>query len=185
MRYLGVDPSLNGTGLCSVTDDGAVVHLATVDPGELRGEARLDVVERAVKSFLDQGAALVAIEGYAYHAVGDQVFQLGEVGGIVRLLAFRSGTPYIVIAPMLLKKFATGSPSAEKAHMIKAAEALGACPGDDDNQADAFFLARVALVSARPTAAKARRELEVVHRLRNPPPKKKQRRARRLIPNAL
>lgn len=184
MRYLGVDPSLNGTGLCSITDDGSVVHLATVDPGEARSEARLDIVERAVKSFLDQGGAVVAIEAYAYHAVGDQVFQLGEVGGVVRLLAFRSGIPYFVVNPMLLKKFATGSSSAEKDDMIAAAKALGARPGDD-NQADAFFLARVALVSARPTATKFRRELEVVHRLRNPPPKKNPRRVRRLVPNAL
>lgn len=184
MRYLGVDPSLNGTGLCAVSDDGGVIHLETIRPGDLRGAARLDLIERVVKAFLEESATFVALEEYAYHAVGDQVFQLGEVGGIVRLLAFRSGSPYEIVNPMLLKKFATGSSSAEKAHMIEAATALGARPADD-NQADAFFLARIALVMARPAAAKFRHEMDVVHRLRNPPPKKKQRRPRRLVPNAL
>jgi Holliday junction resolvasome RuvABC endonuclease subunit len=125
-----------------------------------------------------------ALEGYSYNSVG-HVFELGEVGGVIKVLLIEHMLPYVVVPPVLVKKFATGSVHANKDAMLAAAVQRGHDFGDNDDQADAFFLARIALAYAK-NAAEHRCEMEVLHTLRNPPKDKKpKRRVRRLIKNAV
>jgi len=176
--YLGIDTSLEGTGLCLITVAGAVIRQETISTG-LRGMERLSEIKKRADLFIPDDVVFVAFEGYAYHAVGS-VFELGEVGGVVRLLVHERRMTYVDVPPINLKKFATGSTSAEKEHMIEAARAAGARP-EDDNQADAYFLARIALACRVRNAVPLRRsQMEVVHRLLNPPAKKTKRRPKRL-----
>lgn len=182
--YLGIDASLTGTGLCLTTSIGTVVRLTTIDTDGLRGASRLKEIKRVADLFIPDDTVFAAIEGYAYHEVG-RVFELGEVGGVLRLLVHERNIPYVEVPPASLKKFATGSSGASKAHMIDAAKEAGAIPVDD-NQADAFFLARVAAAAhADGRGLKHRREVEVVHNLLHPKPKRSRKRPRRLVPNAL
>ncbi len=103
----------------------------------------------------------------------------------MRLLVHERQITHVDVPPASLKKFATGFANAEKVDMIDAARAAGARP-QDDNQADAYFLARVALACARRDAVPLRRsQMEVVHRLLNPPAKKPRRHVRRLVKNAV
>jgi Holliday junction resolvasome RuvABC endonuclease subunit len=188
--YLGIDASLEGTGLGLVSDDGIVI-LRTLNPQGLRGMARLAFIKAETIAFLPQASLLgkgpiagAAVEGYAYNAV-NQAFSLGEVGGILRLVLYEHGIRHVDVPPASLKKYATGSSEADKDAMIAAAIAAGASPGDD-NQADAYFLARVALalgeghVLGRP---RERAKLEVIRSLTNPIPRKTRRRPRRLVEN--
>jgi len=184
MAYLGIDQSLNGTGLCLISDDGKVLRLETVDPGGLRGVERLAFVKARAQALLGLDVRFVANEGYSYDSVG-RVFELGEMGGVLKLLVHEHGIGLTTVAPSALKKFATGKPSADKAAMLKAAREAGVQP-DDDNQADAFFLAEVArqfhLGDSIPTS---RARLEVVHTLHQPKTKKPVRKLRRLVTNAM
>ncbi len=182
--YLGIDASLTGTGLCLTTSVGDVVRLATIGTGELRAAPRLAEIKRVADLFIPADTIFAAIEGYAYHEVG-RVFELGEVGGVLRLLVHERNIPYVEVPPASLKKFATGASGASKEHMIAAAKEAGARPADD-NQADAFFLARVASAfHAEGRGLKHRREMEVVRNLLHPKTKKTRRRPRRLVQNAL
>lgn len=182
MSYLGIDASLEGTGLCLLCEDGSVKDMRTVRPGGLRGMARLALIKAAACELLRpmnqvRGAA---IEGYAFGAV-NQAFSLGEIGGILRLLMHEHEVPYVDVPPISLKKFATGSTHADKDDMIAAAKALGAQP-EDDNQADAYHLAWLARAMAlRPRLTRV--QLEVVHQLTSPTSKKARRRPRRLVSN--
>lgn len=149
--------------------------------------ARLALIKRETLAFLPQASLLgkgpiagAAVEGYAYNAV-NQAFSLGEVGGMLRLVLHEHGTPYIDVPPASLKKYATGSSEADKPAMIAAAIAAGAAPCDD-NQADAYFLACVALALAL-GCPRERAKLEVIRSLTNPVPKKARRRPRRLVEN--
>lgn len=186
--YLGIDASLEGTGLCLVTVAGFAIRLQTISPDKLRGAARLLEIKRNAELFIPADVEFAAIEGYAYDAVG-RVFELGEVGGVLRLLVHERNIPYVDVPPASLKKFATGRAGAKKAHMIEAAEQAGARPVDD-NQADAFHLARVALACCRRGAPieqfqLRRSQMEVVHQILHPTPKKPRRRARRIVKNAV
>lgn len=170
--FLGIDQSLSATGLCRIL--GEVVEAsATVTPGSLIDGQRLVFIKRAVAGMLS-GVTAVAIEGYSYDSVG-RVFELGEVGGVLKTLLVESNIPYLAVPPVLVKKFATGRAFATKDMMLRAAAEQGSI-FSDDNQADAFFLAHVARVWHTGEAV-TRRQLEVLRALR--PGEKKSKRARR------
>lgn len=183
--YLGIDASLEGTGLCLVSVAGFVLRSKTVLPAGLRDMARLALIKTDTIAFLgDIDVAYAAVEGYAFGAV-NQAFSLGEVGGVLRLLLHEQGIPRVDVPPVNLKKWATGRTEADKDEMVAAAIADGARPGDH-NQADAYFLARIALALsdnspvARP---RERSKLEVIHSLTSPSRKKTRPRPRRLVKN--
>lgn len=181
VSFLGIDQSLNATGICRLGDAGSVEALATVNPGDVKDGARLLLVKRAIAS-IASGVEFAALEGYSYDSVG-RVFELGEIGGVVKVLLIESNIPYVVVPPVMLKKFATGNASASKEAMVDAAKVRG-CVTTDDNQADAFFLAHIALAYTKDTA-RYRCEMEVLHALKNPTPKKTRRRVRRLVKAAI
>lgn len=181
MSFLGIDQSLNATGVCRVNAEGSVVAVATVDPKGARDGDRLLLVKHAVASMATE-IRFAALEGYSYDSVG-RVFELGEIGGVIKVLLHESNIEYVVVPPAMLKKFATGNASASKEDMLDAATQCG-CKAVDDNQADAFFLARIACAYVRGGATR-RCEMEVLHALRNPNPKKSRRRARRLVKAAI
>jgi crossover junction endodeoxyribonuclease RuvC len=182
MLYLGVDPSLNGTGLCLLSDN-EVNHISTVHVGKLRGVERLNRVSQEVSNLLNLKPKFVAIESYSYNSVG-RIAQLGEVGGIIRLRFFEHGVAFVEVAPALLKKFATGRACVDKAAIIKFAEQNGVNVADD-NQADAFVLAMIARYMHTGLIPPTRPQYEVVHRLQNPKVKTVKSRSRKRIRNFL
>lgn len=181
--YLGIDQSLNATGLCCVDEQGVAHVKQTVDPSKLRGVYRLAYVKAAVKPWLDARTKFVAFEGYSYNSVG-RVFELGEVGGVLRLLVHEHNLSYVDVPPASLKKYATGNASAEKEDMIAAARRQGFDPSDD-NQADAYFLSQIARHLHLGSMPPLRHQLEVLHSFRSPKPKKPARRIRRVVRNSI
>ncbi len=155
--------------------------MATVDPDGVRDGERLVLVKQAVAA-MSADVEFAALEGYSYDSVG-RVFELGEIGGVIKVLLLERGIKYVVVPPVILKKFATGTATASKEAMLSACTERGARPADD-NQADAFFLAHVARACVRDVAT-SRREMDVVRYLKNPTPKKPRRRVRRLVKAAL
>jgi crossover junction endodeoxyribonuclease RuvC len=149
MVFLGIDQSLTGTGLCVLSDDGSMVATALVSTNDLRDGERLVFIKTAVAALLP-GVEFATLEGYSYDSVG-RVFELGEIGGVIKVLLLEHRVPYVVVAPVLVKKFATGSAHANKDKMLEAAVRCGHDFGDNDDQADAFFLARIALAYAKNT----------------------------------
>jgi Holliday junction resolvasome RuvABC endonuclease subunit len=185
MPFLGIDQSLNGTGLCLLAPTGAAIALSTVDPGNLDGGRRLAVIRDALVAAcksIDWKLDFAALEGYSMGSV-NRPFDLGEVGGIIRLTLTDHGIPYVVVPPVIVKMFATGTTGATKEAMEDAAEALGATPGND-NEADAFFLARLAR-AYHSKVDMTRREMDAVHTLKNPKARAPRRKPRKLVANAI
>lgn len=182
MGYLGIDQSLSATGLCLLASDGTFMTAMTVDTDKARDATRLLLIKRALTTILPE-VVFATLEGYAYGAVG-HVFELGEVGGVTKVTLLEAGIEFRTVAPVQLKKFATGYGSASKDDMLDAARKSGHDFGFDDNQADAFFLARIAYMYSIP-AGGTRCEREVLHALKNPVKKKAPQRVRRLVKNAV
>lgn len=183
MAFLGVDQSLRGTGVCLIASDGALIELRTLKP-KVQGDARLLWIKEQISPLL-AGVIFAAHEAYSYDST-NRAFALGEVGGTVKVLLLEHSVNYASIPPALVKMFATGVAHADKSLMVEAAAAMGAKPGDD-NQADAFHLARFARALSLGDAKK-RQEMEAVHRFRvsvSGKPDKPVRRARRLVKSAI
>jgi Holliday junction resolvasome RuvABC endonuclease subunit len=116
--YLGIDPSLVSTGVCMIYRGGCDAF--TLRPHKsLKGEARLawfaDEFSLLLRKHTFRNAA---IEGYSFGSKGAS-FNIGEHGGVLRLALFRQGASWAVVPPQTLKKFATGSGTADKEAVSK------------------------------------------------------------------
>ena len=120
----------------------------------LRGPAYLNLARVTFDNSIFAGATtegfvfgkadLVVMEGYSFGSKGRAVFQIGELGGVLRMTAYRMGVPVVEIAPGNLKKFATGNGKAGKDQMLAAAIRKLAYDGFSNDEADAMWLLSMA-----------------------------------------
>lgn len=169
MRIIGIDASLTGTGV-AVLEDGSL-RTETIESKKKGSERLIDIRSRVCRISL--GADLVAIEGYAF-AKPNQAHQIGELGGVLRVMLTELGIKWIEVAPSQVKKFATGKGNAKKEEIAVAIYKRWGREFPTNDEADAFVLAVIGQAMAdcyfdNLTAF----QREVIEELRNPKAKKK------------
>lgn len=164
-HVVGLDPSLSSFGVAIITRDGLSTARIQTAPRSFEGQnktkldSRITRLEYIVRNVLDYVVParpkLIAIEGYSYAAKNSRsIISLAELGGALRreLVAIY---PVVEISPAVLKKFATGRGNADKAAVRVAIFKRWKFEAPDDDQADAFVLAKIAQAAIdRPTAGK-------------------------------
>lgn len=163
--FLGIDQSLRSTGI-AVLRSGTTrpEYLATIEPGKLRGAERLASIYGEIEDVLkNYGIRRAALEGYSMESV-NRSFDLGELGGIVRLCLIRNNVNFIVVPPLSLKLFVTGKGQASKTQVQTATMKRWGQAINQDDECDAYGLAHVARVYETGDSA-IRCELEVVSKL--------------------
>jgi crossover junction endodeoxyribonuclease RuvC len=137
--YIGIDQSLTCTSICVYKNQK--LSITRIKP-DIKGPKRLRFIFDEVVAILaaNNNDSYVAIEGYAFNAKG-MYFNLGEVGGVIRLACEQGGFPLVQVPPTTLKKFITGSGKATKNIIIKELYKNYELDIDDDNDADAASLA--------------------------------------------
>lgn len=132
---------------------------------KLRGTERLvDLRAKVMAVLLEAKPDLVGIEGYSFDSVG-RWFDLGEIGGVLKVELMVQGIPTAVVPPCSLKKFMTNNGQASKERMIAAVQEHLNVITDNDDLADAASIAHFAYVMA--TGQSERRcELEAIRKLR-------------------
>jgi crossover junction endodeoxyribonuclease RuvC len=145
MSVVGLDLSLTSTG---VADGNGTRRFCPKSRG----------IER-LHDFYTWAAAvradLVMMEGYSYGSRG-KVFDIGEMGGVVKLALSMRGVPFIIVPPSTLKKYATGKGNAGKDEVLSAAIRAGFA-GSNNDEADAWWLRHMGLVRVGSIAASAAR----------------------------
>ena len=150
---IGIDASLRRTGFAKWDTEEGFSYRAVSPPKTLVAGRRLAWFYHYFEDLLctySQPIAGAAIEGYSYGSHG-RLAQLGELGGVFRVLLAQHCGAYVVVAPSQLKKFMTGkgggARNVTKQNMILAANRLltedPLAPHQDD-EADAIGLAHVA-----------------------------------------
>jgi crossover junction endodeoxyribonuclease RuvC len=145
---IGIDPSLVGTAVCTLDfDTDEILDLLTFTvPKDMRGIQRLNWLTKKLTSTLKKNKPKeIFIESYSYMSKGRSIFDLGELGGVFRLILARQWGGYYNVAPKSLKKFITGNGNAKKQILLeqtfrkygKGSEILR-----NDNEVDAFGLAK-------------------------------------------
>jgi len=158
--FVGIDQSLNSTGYCIRYPTGSPYEdtKGLIKPGKRRGGSRLEYIYSCLEKILtplESSSIVVCMEGYAYNAKG-KVFELGECGGIIKLLLRHLGIKAVFsVPPTDLKKFVTGKASASKEQMMSATGER------QDDIADATGLAWIAQEIAQRNT-KERKKLEVI-----------------------
>ncbi|MFI6160371.1 hypothetical protein ACIA59_10525 [Micromonospora haikouensis] len=132
-RVIGLDLSITATGIAWC--DGTTYTVATKKEGDARLIAITDEVCRAIAG---RSIDLVVIEDLPTHAKAAGI--TGMVHGAVRAYLLRLKTPYALITPASLKKYATGRGNAGKPEMAVALYKRAGRELPDDNQVDAWWL---------------------------------------------
>jgi Holliday junction resolvasome RuvABC endonuclease subunit len=130
-RVVGLDLSMTATGVCDA--DGRCTTIKPTQPGDERL-----VYIAALTAVAGRGADLVVIEDLPTHAHSAGI--TGMVHGAARLVLLNQKTPYVLLPPASLKKFATGRGNAGKPEMAVALYKRLALELADDNQVDAAWL---------------------------------------------
>lgn len=91
---------------------------------------------------------LAFIEGYAFGAKHSRE-AMGELGGIVRLMAYELGWTAVIVPPTVLKAFVTGKGTAPKELMMLEAFKQWGYSSTDNNDCDAYALMKLGITYAR------------------------------------
>jgi Holliday junction resolvasome RuvABC endonuclease subunit len=165
--YLGLDQSLRSSGVAVVSGKGEVIYLGLIPTGALRGVQRLAAIRNALRDVLgaEPDIKYAALEGYSIESV-NRPFDLGELGGVVRLALHDAGVPFLVVPPKSLKLFVASDGAADKEKMRKAVLKKWGQDIEQDDECDAFGLAQLAR-SFHLNTGTTRAELEVLKKLRD------------------
>jgi len=140
---VGLDMSLGAFGVCAVNTkkDMQMNQLIKV---KTRGAERLANIRSQLKITLEQNNIKFAvIESYAYGKSVGRFFEIGELGGVIKHLLFIRNIPYILISPMTLKKWITGSVKGDKSAILLQIYKKYKVELNDNNLGDAFVLAQI------------------------------------------
>lgn len=162
---LTLDLSLTGSGWCLDGEYGVI-------RSRQRGWDRIAEITQEVfrRTF---AIDLCVLEGYSYGSKGQSVYQLAELGGIVRFWLYQHAITTVEITPATLKKYSTGVGNADKARMLDAAiRRFHLREGTtDDNEVDAYLLWAMAREAyGGPIAKVPADRAALVHRLEWPRP---------------
>jgi Holliday junction resolvasome RuvABC endonuclease subunit len=135
---LAIDPSLNGTAYAYRDTQGKLVT-GRIEPRRT-GIARLHYVKQQIAAVVEEVRPThVVYEGNAMQGKG-RVFDIGELGGVLKLHLWQAGITILLVSPSSLKMFITGKGNADKDVMMAAAAVLAGRPFRNDDEADAFGL---------------------------------------------
>lgn len=147
--YTGLDISLSAAGFANISADGVITHCVFGTEKKNfknrwdRIQAFLDFLD---KYLVDTKTKYVVIEDYLINPFvtnNDTTQKLTELGACVRYFLYIKKIPFLTVVGSQLKKYATGNGNSKKAVLIK--ELYKNCNIDvnDDNEADAIYLAKM------------------------------------------
>tara|TARA_Y100000034_G_scaffold90169_1_gene108593 strand:+ start:851 stop:1429 length:579 start_codon:yes stop_codon:yes gene_type:complete len=142
MIVAGIDYSLRGPAICIYNGDAGnfsfkscsfhfltnTKKYATLFGTNIFGERfhRWDCETERYETIADwacdklTGCEQVALEGYAFGAKGNRLFQIAENTGVLKYKLYHLAVPIEIVAPSEVKKFATDKGNASKADMHSA-----------------------------------------------------------------
>ena len=116
-KIVGLDLSLNSTGICVMTEDSVFTESITPGKNQDRND-RVNDILTAILLHVDKDSVCL-IEDYAYAAFpgSSSVTILAEINGIIKHDLWTKFIPYHTVSPTTIKKFLTGSGKAKKEDM--------------------------------------------------------------------
>jgi crossover junction endodeoxyribonuclease RuvC len=142
---LGIDPSLCSTGYAYAPSDRNYI-CGRIQTKHLRGCERLFFIKQSIETIIHTARpTLIAYEGYAMGVRNGygKTYDIGELGGVLKLLAFEKRIKVLLVPPTSLKMFACGNGRAQKSEVIAAVAATWNRTIKSDDEADAFILLKM------------------------------------------
>lgn len=118
------------------------------DENEIDQLKRIRIIrDRVMRVLSEFNVSNIAIEGYNMGRTSNQgsVYQIGELAGLIKVFLHENKYDFQLVPPTTLKKYITGSGAAKKEDMQEWIYKKYFLVFEDDNEADAFALAKVCL----------------------------------------
>lgn len=167
MIVIGLDMSLSGTGFCRIeTDKEPFLKTIKTNPKKFTTQwERYDhIVNECMKDIPSvENVQLVCLEEYFTGINRETTRKLTELGTLIRHRLYHDGYKYLTIEPKQLKKFAANNGNADKDLMCKMIKEKWNIEGEDDNQIDAFGLAKFAEYLTSNYQSSNQKEQEVIN----------------------
>lgn len=147
---LGIDPSLVGTGVI-ILQNGKILKQKLIKSkpnpsGKPKDEVlRIKKIVEELELIVGEHTPTIAVvEGMAFGVRNaTALVQLAALNYFIRSMLMDYHVPFIIIAPTSLKKFATGSGASKKDVMLMEVFKRWDVTILDDNENDAYCMARV------------------------------------------
>lgn len=140
-RLMGLDLSLTSTG---VSINGETF---TIKP-KTKGVERLAEISDHIIDWANRVMPIaVIIEGYSYGSKFSRAHALGELGGSVKMMLYKSGFRIIEVPPKCRAKFATGNGNSGKIDVLASLKIIAPVKFSeecDDDECDAWVLEQMA-----------------------------------------
>ena len=145
--FVGIDPSLVGTGVVMVDEGGEIVEqkLISTSSDTPTEQRLLDILKNLSFIKTVPRLAKVYMEDLAYFSKSSRLFELAGLHFLIRTYFFETNVQIKIIPPKSLKKFVTNNGNAKKNLMLLKCYKRWGKSFDDDNICDAYCLARLAL----------------------------------------
>lgn len=143
--FIGIDPSLTGTGICIIDRNCKLLSsslIATKAKDTI--EVRYSVIIENIKTIDNLHSSIIAIEGIGFGCRGQGMFQLAGLHYVIRYFLWKRKIKFMIVPPTTLKKFVTGKGNSKKELMLKTVYKKWGMDFDDNNVCDAYGLARYA-----------------------------------------
>lgn len=143
---MGIDQSLNNFAICIIKNNNVVddIFRAKCD-GAMRLELIKEFLHSVLYSYLPN---IIVIEGYSFGSRGAAVFNIGELGGVMRVELYEyklnnNDCVILVVPPTVLKKFVCGKGNVNKNIVLQQVLKKYGREYNNDNSADAFVLVKI------------------------------------------
>lgn len=138
-RIIGIDPSLASTGYAYRHNGKLITGTITTHP--LKGPHRLFYTRLQLGKLLDVvNPTLAVYEDYAMGARGNNMFHIGELGGVLKVLLWERGIDYLEVSPTTLKSAIALDGRADKAKIAMALKVRFGLSVHQHDEADATGL---------------------------------------------
>lgn len=157
MITIGIDQSLTGTGVIVLINGHVYKHTTITTNSSENLIDRVGFIRKTLSSIInsaanlsaDETAVIVAIEGFSFASKGRSLFDIGYLGWRIkedlRGMEMNGTIKYwLDVPPTVVKKFATGKGNAPKELILQQVYKRWDEEFSDNNQADAFVLAKIA-----------------------------------------
>lgn len=159
--YVGIDPSITNTGMVILDSEGNLVRCVNSKDHKVSKSkfASLDTIERyaQIADYVTTELAFthkspeaaefrIVYEDYAYDAT-HKAYSLAEFNGILKYMLSELGNVQCtLVAPTIVKRFATGNGGAGKeAMMLQAQQECKSMADQSNDVCDAFFMAKMSV----------------------------------------
>jgi len=138
---MGLDLSLTSTGV-SVGE-----NTFTIKPKTKGVERLVEVSEKVLECASRTNPIAVIVEGYSYGSKFSRAHALGELGGSVKMMLYKSGFKIVEVPPKCRAKFATGNGNSGKLDVLASLRTIAPAKffeKHDDDECDAWVLEQMA-----------------------------------------